>query len=111
MNWTRTSKYNSKKTLYDGVEFDSKKEAEFARTLDICKKATKPSDRVLEVERQVPYEIYINGKKIFTYKADFKVLYADKSVKVFDVKGYRTEVYKIKKKAVEAQYNIEIIEI
>lgn len=111
MNWGRRSKYGNRRTEYDGVLYDSKAEAEFARTLDICRKASKESDRVVSWERQVAYVVEIKGKKIFTYKADFKVRYADGSEKVYDVKGVRTAVYRIKKKAVEAQFGIEIVEV
>lgn len=92
MNWPRRSKNGNRRTEYDGVIYDSKKEAEFARTLDICRKASKESDLVVSLERQVPYVIEIKGKKIFTYRADFKVRYADGKEKVYDVKGMRTAV-------------------
>ena len=93
----KQSKYGNKKTEYNGVMFDSKKEAEYCATLDILKKASKKEDRVTSYERQVPFQITLNKKKICKYFADFKVLYADGREEIIDVKGVKTDVYKIKK--------------
>jgi hypothetical protein len=54
--------------------------------------------------------VEVQGKLICTYVADFKYLENGKEV-VEDVKGFKTPVYKLKKKLVEAIYGIEIIEI
>ena len=62
------------------------------------------------LEKQVPYHIQINGKKICTYKSDFEYELDGKKV-VEDYKGVRTAIYKLKKKMVEAQYGIEIVEV
>jgi hypothetical protein len=43
----------------------------------------------------------MNGTKVFTYKADFSY-FTDKERVVEDVKGFKTPVYKLKKKLVEA---------
>jgi len=105
------SKYNNKKTTYNGRLYDSKKEAEYSGLLDVLKNAKNDSDRVVEIEYQPPYVCIVNDKKIFTYKADFRVTYADGRVEVIDVKGMKTSVYRIKKKLVEALYGFEIIEV
>jgi hypothetical protein len=104
------NKYKSVKTKYNGITFHSKKEANYAKLLDMLKKASDPKSRVVSYEIQVPYEIYINDQKICRYLADFKVKYADGRIEVVDVKGFRTSLYKLKKKLVEAQYGIKIIE-
>ena len=98
------SKYGNKKTEYKGMIFDSKKEANYCATLDLLKKASKEEDRVVSYERQVPFQITLNEKKICKYYADFIVLYADGRKEIVDVKGYRTALYKLKKKLVEAQF-------
>ena len=103
------SKYNAQKTIYNGVKFDSKKEANYCAKLDMLKKAT-GNDKVISYELQPRYDIIVNEKKIGFYKADFKVLYRNR-VEVIDVKGFKTDVYKIKKKLVEAIYGIKIIEV
>lgn len=109
MSWIR-SKYGNRKTEYNGVTYDSKKEAAFAQELDVLKHATGP-DKVASWEGQVPYVCKVEGKKICTYKADFVVKYASGEVAVYDVKGVRTAVYRLKKKLVEALYGIEIKEV
>ena len=105
------SKYHNKKTEYDGVTFMSRKEANYASLLDTLKFAKGTSDKVLSYEKQVPYPIELNGKKICKYLADFKVTYCDGRIEIIDVKGFKTDIYRLKKKLVEAQYGIEIKEI
>lgn len=107
----KRSKYGNKKTEYGGFMFDSKKEAKYAQELDLLKSARDPRDKVHTWERQIPFEICVNGVKICKYIADFRVNYCDGREEYIDVKGVRTDVYKIKKKLVEALYNIEIKEV
>lgn len=107
----RRSKYNNKKTFYNGVEYDSKREAEFAMQLDLLAKASDLSQRVVRVERQVPFQVVVNDKKICKYVADFEVDYADGHSEVIDVKGFKTDVYRLKKKLVEAQFGVKIREV
>jgi len=106
----RNNKFNNRKTEYNGFVFDSKKEAEHAQVLDFSRSARNEKQRVEAYRKQVPYVININGKKICTYLADFVVQYGDKRIEVQDVKGFKTDIYKLKKKLVEAVYNIKIIE-
>lgn len=108
------SKYHNKKIIVDGIKFDSKKEANRYSELKLLERAKE----ITELKLQVPFELLssyeINGKKVrgISYIADF--VYIDirtgKYV-VEDTKGYRTEVYKIKKKMFEQKYGIEIKEI
>lgn len=112
---TKKNKYNAEKSEYDGGEYDSKKEALFARELDVLKKVQDDSKRVLKYERQVRFDILINGVLCFYYLLDFKVWYADGTIKYYDVKGYKKgcaySLFRLKKKCVEAYYGIVIIEI
>ena len=105
------SKYGNIKTEYNGNSYMSKREANYAQQLDLLKKAKNKADQVVSYEVQVPYQIEINGKKICKYLADFRVLYADGRIEIVDVKGYRTAMYRLKKKLVEATYGIEIKEV
>jgi len=89
----------------------SKKEANYCKILDQLKFAKHLSERVLSYELQVPFQIILNGINICKYIADFKVLYCDGRIEIVDVKGVKTDIYKIKKKLVEAQYGIKIIEL
>lgn len=109
------SKYHNKKIIIDGIEFDSEKEGNRYIQLKMLKKA----GMIKDLQLQVPYVILDgykkNGKTIraITYKADF--VYYDiflKKTIVEDTKGYRTEVYKLKKKMFESRYpELEITEI
>ena len=107
----KRSKYGNKKTVYQGETYDSKKEADYAGILDALRKAKNKADRVISIERQVKYVIEIRSKKICTYIADFKVKYADGHEEVIDVKGFKTSIYRLKKKLVEACYDIIIKEV
>ena len=101
------SKYKNKRTFYNGRWYDSKKESERAFELDSLKKA----NVVKEWTPQVRYRFEHNGVLIGTYVLDFKVEYSDGTVEHEDVKGYKTDVYKIKKKLMKAFYDIDIKEL
>lgn len=111
-NTTKKAKYFNKKTVYNGVEYDSKSEARYARNLDLLKK----TGEVLDWVRQVPFVIIVNNVYIAKYVCDFVIAYDNGDVEYIDVKGfdkktqkYRTTTdFKLKKKLVEAIYCIEI---
>lgn len=107
----KKSKYGNEKTIYKGEKYDSKREADYSKMLDTLKHSKNRAERVLKVERQVRYPIFIGQKHICNYYSDFRVRYGNGREEVIDVKGYKTEVYKIKKKLVEAIYQFKIIEI
>ena len=103
----KRSKYNNKKTKVNGITFDSKKEAD--RYVFLTHRAT--IGEVLDIHLQVPFVFALEGKKMFTYKADF--VYFDKVANeliVEDVKVFRTPLYKLKKKLIEQQHKIKITE-
>ncbi len=108
------NKFNAKKIIIGGFLFDSKKEGLYYYQLLLLKKAEKESERVVKIELQPRYDIVVNKKKIGFYKADFKTTYADKRIEIVDVKGLKKgsayQLFRLKKKLVEALYNIEIIE-
>ncbi len=110
------SKYRAKKTICNGETFDSRKEAARYRELLLLEKAGKISN----LRRQVKFELLPkqtdeNGKcieKACTYKADF--VYRDNELNreiVEDVKGMRTDVYKIKRKLMLYMRGIRISEV
>ena len=108
---TGKSKYHNRKTKYKNVLYMSKKEAMYARHLDLMRKAKNPAERVVSWQEQVPFLIEVNGHKICKYLADFVVTFKDDHMEVIDVKGWATPLYKLKKKLVEAQYGITIKEV
>jgi len=102
---------NKEDRTWYGTVYDSKLEMKYAQHLEMMRKASKDSDKVIDVMEQVKYPIYINDKLIFNYKLDFRVHYADGGTEFVDVKGMKTAIYRLKKKAVEAYYNIKIKEV
>ncbi len=112
-NGVKPNKYNAKKTEYNGEIYDSAKEAAYAAKMHIQKKASGP-DKVLKIEKQVRYDVIVNDKKICFYKLDFKVTYKDR-IEYIDVKGLRRgcgyQMFRLKKKLVEALYGITITEV
>ena len=102
------SKFGNKKVTIDKITFDSKMECEYYLYL----KDQLKLERIKDLKLQVEFPFTIGGKKIFKYIADF-VYYdvATSRIIIVDVKGYKTDVYRIKKKIIEAHYNIRITEI
>jgi hypothetical protein len=94
-------KYKAKPTKVDGIRFDSSKEARFFSTLKLLKR----SGEVLFFLRQVP--IHLPGKTKLVI--DFVVFYADGTVEFIDVKGFETEVFKLKKRQVEELYPFKLV--
>ena len=107
-----TSKYKNKKVVVDNILFDSKKEANYYTKLKILRDAGKISGLRLQEKFILQPSFKLNGKtyRAITYVADF-VYKDDKGMHVVDTKGYRTEVYKIKKKLFMKKFGIEIEEI
>ena len=107
------NKYGNKKVYYNGKKLDSEREKkDYIRFLWLQERG-----EISDLQTQIKFELQehykINGKTIraINYVADFT--YYDKEGKfhVVDTKGFRTEVYKIKKKLFEYKYGIEIEEI
>jgi len=103
------SKFRNKKVELDGHVFDSQAEAKhYLHTLKPRLEAGEISH--LEIHPRIRCEI--NGVKICDYLADFRYLDTSRSGPagqvgcqvIEDVKGYKTDVYRLKKKLVEALY-------
>lgn len=106
------NKYNNKKVEYDGYKFDSKKEADFYKKLKALQKAGKIKKIEVHPKFELQPSFKKNGKtyRAINYYADFLVYYSDGITKLYDTKGKRTEVYKIKKKLFEYKYKDLTIE-
>lgn len=85
-------KYGNCSKTYNGRTYDSKFEARYAEELDYRIKI----GEVKEWFPQVKIEIPINGKKWRNYYIDFKVILTDGTIIYTEVKGYETEVWKMK---------------
>ena len=101
------SKYGAVKVEVDGIKFDSNKEARVYQQLKLMEKG----GVIKGFERQVSYKFVHNGVKICEYRADFVVTFGDGRVEVWDAKGFKTDVYKLKKRMMMAFFNIYIVEV
>lgn len=64
---------------------------------------------ISSLELQPKFYFTYKDKKIFLYKADFSYIKDGEKV-IEDTKGFRTPIYKLKKKLIEAQHGIMIYE-
>jgi hypothetical protein len=102
------SKFGNIPQRVDGIFFHSKKEARHYKVL----KAMQQAGIIRDLETQPRFKLDINGVHIANYFADFK--YWDNELDcevVVDVKGVRTEVYKLKKRLMKAIHGIEVEEV
>lgn len=107
----RASKYHSKKTTVDGIEFDSAKEAKRYTKLRDMERAGKIQDLCLQVPFELVPSFECDGVKYrgMKYIADF-VYYRDGVRVVEDVKGAKTPEYRLKKKLMAYINHINIKE-
>lgn len=110
------NKYFNKKVIVDGIKFDSRKEADRYLELKLLNKL----GLIKELELQKVFVLqpkYINNNgehiRAITYKSDF--FYYDNKKEQYiveDTKGFKTDVYKLKKKLFEYVYpNLTINEL
>lgn len=102
------SKYGNIPQRVDGIFFHSKKEARHYKVL----KAMQQAGIIRDLETQPKFKLDINGVHICNYFADFRYfdLELDREV-IVDVKGVKTQVYKLKKRLMLAIHDIEVEEI
>lgn len=105
------SKYRARKTVVDGIQFDSAKEAKrYTKLRDM-----EMAGEIQELRLQVPFEILpsfeCDGVKYrgMKYIADF-VYYRNGVRVVEDVKGAKTPEYRMKKKLMAYMNHINIKE-
>jgi hypothetical protein len=101
--FAKESKYHAIATEADGIRFQSKKEAKYFRELQ----ARVHLGEVAYFLRQVPF--WLKGG--VTYRVDFMEVLKEGSIRYVDVKGFKTQTYKIKRRIVEASYPVKIIEV
>jgi len=101
----RKNKYGARKTVVDGIEFASKKEANYYATLKLRERA----GEVHDVQLQPLFPITIRGILITVPRMDFSFWDdVEKRERVIDVKGKDNSESKLKRKLVEAAYNIKV---
>ena len=105
----KKNKFNARKTLVDGILFDSAKEANRYKELKLLERA----GDIGRIFLQVPFVFKIGDKQIFTYYADFAYYNENYDYIIEDVKSEITRklpAYRLKKKIIEAYHNIIISE-
>ena len=115
-----TSKYKNKKTVVNGITFDSQKEAERFRQLLLMQQAGEIIGLRLQPEFTLQ-EAFTTARgervRAIKYRADFaynRIVKVGAEIRlepvVEDVKGYRTKDYELKKKFLAGK-GIEVPEI
>ena len=108
------NKYNARKVTVDGHTFDSKKEAQRYGELRLLERAGEIADLKLQPQYILQPKFKKNGKTFreIKYIADFCYTTKDGRHVVEDVKGVRTEVYRLKRKMFEHQFpQLTLVEI
>lgn len=125
----KRSKYGNRKTVVNGIKFDSQKEARRYQELRLLERAGRISDLRLQVKFQLippqrapSFEVYKSGpnkgrrkpgkllEKECSYIADFVYIKNGETV-VEDAKGFKTDVYIIKRKLMLERYGIQIKDV
>ena len=104
------NKYGARKTVVDGIRFDSKHEAEVWCELKLMERV----GIIRDLERQVKYELVPRNEffRAVHYIADFRYYDCEtgKTI-VMDAKGMKTKEYQLKKKLMYAVHKILIKEV
>jgi hypothetical protein len=106
----RFSKYANRRTSVGQLSFMSAREARRWQELQIRERAGEISN----LQRQVRFDLHAHSvsaskEKVCLYVADFVYLRHGQRI-VEDCKGFRTPIYKIKRKWMRAEYGISILE-
>lgn len=111
--WYGASKYHARKTTVDGITFDSRREADRYLVL----KGLEEDGAIENLRRQVRYELVpafdVDGRhyRPVFYVADFVYIDGETGKEVVeDVKGMRTDVYRLKSKLFARRYGMSIKE-
>ena len=109
---SRSSKYNAATVTLDGHRFDSRREAKRYEEL----KALEAAGKIAQLELQPRFELQpafrYRGEAVrkIEYVADFRYLdYERGGLVVEDVKGMKTDVYRLKRKLFLAKYGDGVI--
>lgn len=106
-----TAKFRNVRTVVDGIEFASKREAARYGELRLLERAAQIKD--LRIQPRFP--LSVEGKKVCTYVADFAYRTAALGVEIVeDVKSPITRkhpVYRIKAKLFEAIHGFPVTEV
>lgn len=101
----KQNKYKNVSSFYNGILYHSKKEAGYAQELDLRKKAMD----IIDWTRQIKVSLDIERKDrkpyhICNYYVDFLIHHKDGTEEFVEIKGFETEVWRLKRKLFEALY-------
>lgn len=85
---------------YNGRVYHSKTEARYAQELDLQVKA----GEIKEWTPQYRVSLDVNGQHICNYIVDFRVVKPDGEIELHEVKGFETEIFRLKRLLFEATY-------
>lgn len=109
-NLEKITKYKNKKTIYDGMVFDSLKEKNRYIELKLMEKA----GIIKDLKRQVAFILIDKSKygRAIKYMADFTYLENNELI-IEDVKSSatKTRVYQLKKRLLAERYGYQIREV
>jgi len=108
-------KYHNRKVIVDGIKFDSKLEARRYKDLKLMQEVGLIKDLKLQPQFLLIPTFRKNGKtyRKTVYIADFSYFsIKDDKIIVEDTKGFKTDVYRLKRKMFEYKYpQLEIREV
>lgn len=94
----RWNKFGAKKTTVDGVQYHSKKEAGYAEELWLRLRA----NDIKAWHRQIKLPLKAYGNHITNYYIDFVVEHNNGDIEFVEVKGYATDLWRMKWRLFEA---------
>jgi hypothetical protein len=101
-------KYRAKPVVVDGITFPSRKQGRRYQELRLLEKAGQISDLRID-GKDTTFKLVVAGHLICTYRAD--AVYVENGRTICeDTKGFRTDVYRLKRKLMLAIFNYEIRE-
>ncbi len=106
----KTSLYKAIPTeTADGQKFKSILESDYYNRCWVLMK----SGEITKIEREIRYELVVNGILIAHYDMDFRITYATGIVEYVDCKSTatKTPLYMMKKKLMKALHDIELKEV
>lgn len=103
----KANKYGAKRKDYGGRSYHSKLEASYAQDFDTLLKAGK----LKEVTPQYKIPLSVNGYRICNYYVDFRLIWADDTEELVEIKGFSTPLFQLKWKLLEAIYSEEHPEV
>lgn len=101
------TKYHARSVIVDNVRFASNREAMHYGQLKMLERGGK----IFALSLQVPFPLHAKGgEEVAKYIADFTFMEDGKLI-VCDSKGFRTDMFRLKKRWLKSEYGITIREM